>query len=170
LPRYCAVEELGLLLLLMRTPLLLLVKVLKCSQILPKKPLNQLTMVARYTIQLRSQLVLSLNTTEYTRHPRLLPHKTGSACNFQVCQNHVTLSEVSVEQPLSVDAIPFYLNAGVIIILSADRFCQSALSAYANSGENSCRIVQIGSTSKQSTYLESRMISEQNVISAHSVK
>jgi len=38
------------------------------------------------------------------------------------------------------------------------------------SGEDSCRIVQIGSTSKQSTYLESGIISEQNVISAHSVK
>jgi len=38
------------------------------------------------------------------------------------------------------------------------------------SGEDSCRIVQIESTSKQSTYLESGMISEQNVISAHSGK
>jgi len=38
------------------------------------------------------------------------------------------------------------------------------------SGEDSCRIVQIGSTSKQSTYLESGKISGQNVISAHSVK
>jgi len=47
-------------------------------------------------------------------------------------------------------------------------FRQSAVGRF--SGEDSCRIVQIGSTSKQSTYLESGMISEQNVISAQSVK
>jgi len=61
----------------------------------------------------------------------LFPHKTGSACTFQAGQSHVTLSEVSVDQPLSVDAIPFYPNDDVNYILNADRFCQSTLSAYA---------------------------------------
>jgi len=61
----------------------------------------------------------------------LLPLKTSSACTFQVCQSQITISGVSVGQPLSVDAITFYLSANVIYNLDADRFCQSTLSAYA---------------------------------------
>jgi len=57
-----------------------------------------------------------------------------------------------------------------VFLLTSILFNVLCLQSFIYSGEDSCRIVQIGSASKQSTYLESGMISKQNVKSAHSVK